>query len=317
MRLVTALVALLIAGSAAAASALPEGWRSAHLADHPLVGAVVDLATGGRTDADNLVARAVASRYVLLGEIHPNPDHHLWQAAILDAVAGSGRKPVVVLEMVPPELGDRLTRIVETPPQDLDEIGRSLDWETRGWPAFALYRPVFEVAVRHGLRLAPGNLDAAVLRRLAGREAPAPDDAERAGLGLAEPLPPALADGLRREIDEGHCGLLPAAMLPAMVDVQRARDHAMASAMRAAGPDGAVLIAGAGHTNTAWGVARLLREAEPGAGVLALALVEVADGRLEPADYGLAHDVALFTPRADLTDHCAALRNRLAPTPVP
>jgi uncharacterized iron-regulated protein len=36
----------------------------------------------------------------MLGEIHPNPDHHVLQAEFLGHMVGKGRKPAVVFEMV-------------------------------------------------------------------------------------------------------------------------------------------------------------------------------------------------------------------------
>jgi uncharacterized iron-regulated protein len=52
---------------------------------------------------------------------------------------------------------------------------------------------------------------------------------------------------------------------------QRARDAHIAAAMRDAGGDGAVLIAGAGHARRDMGVPRLL----PDADVISLAFIEV------------------------------------------
>ena len=57
-------------------------------------------------------------------------------------------------------------------------------------------------------------------------------------------------DTLRQDIQDGHCGAMPEAMLPGMVQAQRARDAAMAQAMFDARKSGArrvVLIAGNGH----------------------------------------------------------------------
>lgn len=44
------------------------------------------------------------ARFVLLGEIHANSDHHLIQALLVEAlVKKGGRRPAVVFEMISPD----------------------------------------------------------------------------------------------------------------------------------------------------------------------------------------------------------------------
>src|SRR6056297_2182778 len=74
---------------------------------------------------------------VVLGEVHDNPEHHLWQADSLRSLAPSA----VVFEMLTPEQAGRITPELRA---DLDALGDAIGWDESGWPDFALYQPVFE-----------------------------------------------------------------------------------------------------------------------------------------------------------------------------
>ena len=87
--------------------------------------------------------------------------------------------------------------------------------------------------------------------------------------------------------------------------VQRARDAQMALAMREAGGDGAILIAGVGHVRRDVGVPRDL----PGGDVASVAFLEARkDMTAAPA---LAVDYLWFTPGVDDRDPCERFRPEL------
>jgi uncharacterized iron-regulated protein len=74
--------------------------------------------------------------------------------------------------------------------------------------------------------------------------------------------------------------------------------------------DGAVLIAGAGHTRLDRGVPYYLRLAEPDASIVSIAFREVASGSTSPRDEeSAAYDYVWFTPRASDEDPCAAFKH--------
>jgi uncharacterized iron-regulated protein len=138
-------------------------------------------------------------------------------------------------------------------------------------------------------------------------------------LDLTRPLKPEIAEAQGREINDGHCNLLPAAAVEPMVRVQRARDAYFAKVMMSAkASDGAVLIAGAGHVRNDWAVPHLIRAKLPDATVVSIAFMEVDPERATPSEYiqiiagsDKPYDFIFLTPRADLTDHCAELKKHL------
>lgn len=296
---------------------VPEG-DALRLADHPLVGRVWNVEAGRLETPEALLADLARHRYVLLGELHDNPDHHRRQARVVRALAAAGRRPAVVVEMIPADDAEALADVLARPGVDAEEVRRAVDWDASGWPAWALYAPIFEAALDAKLPLVAGDLGGEALGGLRAQGLAGLAPAARAGLGLDAAVPDALRRALGAEIREGHCDLLPEAAIPRMVDVQLARDAHLARALtEAAGPDGAVLVAGAGHVRSD-AVPRWLEGREPGARVASVALLEVRQGVTEPAldlreRFGDAvpYDWIWYTPRQPREDPCARMRRAL------
>jgi uncharacterized iron-regulated protein len=105
----------------------------------------------------------------------------------------------------------------------------------------------------------------------------------------------------------------------AMVEVQRARDAQMAESLIAASdPDGAILVAGAGHVRNDYGIPVYLRAKAPEKRVISIAFVEVDKQKTEPQSYALSYpngrlpfDYIWFTPRVDNQDACEKFKPQL------
>ncbi len=326
MGLALALLLLVTPAAEAASAAAPPAFTTTLHADHPLAGVVWDVAAGARITPDALARRLVHERFVLLGERHDHPDHHAIQAWIVGALAAAGGRPVVAFEMLDASQQAALDRHLSVSPADAAGLGPAVGWEKRGWPAWALYQPIAEAALGAGLRIRSANLGRDETKALSKDGAGALDPALVARLGLAAPLPEAQRTSIEREISEGHCGHAPPAALPRMVEVQRARDAAMAAALREAGDGGAVLIAGNGHVRKDHAVPARLLEQEPDARMLSVAILEVIPGRDEapayahdpvpdgsaaPAPTGALFDYLWLTPRLDDDDACEKYRHAL------
>jgi uncharacterized iron-regulated protein len=303
------------------ASEPARAWQSGLDREHALVGRIWDVSAESFVTATELVQRLATARLVLLGEQHDNPDHHALQAQVIDALVARGRKPALVFEMLDVSAQPTIDRVRAERPGDVDAIAAAVAWDESGWPSWVLYRPVFAAAVRAGLPIVAAGLGPEVSMQLARKGAAALDPELARRFGLAQPLAPELHAALRAEMRDAHCGLLPDAMLDAMVLVQRARDARLAERMHAAAAvaDGAVLIAGNGHVRTDRGVPAALARAF-GVGATALALHEVRAGANAASDYAAAWDSprlpfdhVWFTPRISDADHCDELRKHSAP----
>lgn len=288
-------------------------WLASADAGHPLVGRIWDPAKAAFTSSEELIARASAASYVLLGEKHDHGDHHRLQARVLKGIVRARRTPVLAVEMIDVDEQER----VERAPAEPDAFSAFVGWDARGFAPFSSYRPVFEVALGAELRVVGANLPRAQAKAVARGGLAVLDEDVRARLALDTPVPPDEARARQDEIRVAHCDHLPAQLLPTMADAQRARDAQMAATLASVpASQGAVLIAGAGHARRDRGVPAHLARRLPGATIVSIAFVEVERDKREPSEYGaLPFDAVWFTPRLDDLDPCRAFRKRSAPPP--
>lgn len=320
-----AVCVLLCIGGAALAEVGADGppvppWEARLYQSHPLVGRVFAPRTGGFVAPSRIVERLGQADFVLLGEKHDNPDHHKLQAWLTQVLVGRGRRPALVLEMIDTDRASAVSAHLRDHPGDAAGLGTAVAWEKTGWPEWGNYRPIVEAVLAVGLPVVPGNLPRDMVRRL-GREGLSAMDADtRKRLGLDRQLPAAVTSLMAREIRDSHCRLLPEAAVPAMVDTQRSRDGSLAAAMTVSHPNssGAILIAGAGHARTDWGVPAYLRESAPGKTIASVAFLEVDDDHLDAGAYAerfgaavLPFDLVWFTPRQDDEDPCARMAEHM------
>ncbi|MEO5375291.1 MAG: ChaN family lipoprotein [Alphaproteobacteria bacterium] len=295
-------------------------WSAPTSQGHPLVGRVFAPGTAGFVTPAEALERLTAADFVLLGEKHDNPDHHRLQEWLVSRLVAGGRRPALVLEMIDSDRAEAVSAHLRDNPGDAAGLGAAVEWSKSGWPDYAHYRPIVQVAVSAGLPVVAGNLPKALARRVSKEGPSAIDPETRQRLGLDQPPAPEAFSGLSREIRASHCGMLPEEAIPRMVETQRGRDASLAAAMGGP-PDrdgGALLIAGAGHARTDWGVPSYLRRSVPGRApgrtIVSLAFIEVDDDHPDAADYGghfgvaaLPFDLVWFTPRLDNDDPCAKL----------
>lgn len=283
------------------------------LADHPLAEQVIwDPRAHRPIDPTELERRVAAARYVLLGEVHDNPRHHVLQAHLIERVAAT-RHPLVAMEMIDDSQAAALERCLAECEQLAEELPEAIDWESSGWPRWDLYRPIIETAARHRLPIRAANLSRqALLQRAFATEG----QNEAGDKQPLQELEPAALASLEQTLLDSHCGRpIAAAQLRGMVRAQRLRDARMLQALIESGidsPDGGVLIAGSGHVRRDWGVARDLELLVGDEAVLSIAFTEV-DDRTDPAQYTDAgddapFDVVWFTARAPRADPCESMR---------
>ena len=313
-------------------------WRYQQPA-HPLTGQVlkgeapIPIAADRcqRTPLQQLIADVWviirAGGFVLLGEVHDNPEHHRVRGDILwprlDSLASpAGGSTAAVFEHIRADqraaLDDfyrragRSRRLWRAP-----DLLRLLDWSSSGWPDAAMFYPLFDAALWARMPVLPGNAVRAHVRALARSGLAALPPEERSVVENADAMPGPLVDALLAELEGSHCGAMPAAAFAGMSLAQRYTDRVLAqSLMRAAGETGsAFLMAGNGHVRTDRGVPWHLRRLAPGRGVVTVMLLEVEDGKDDPKSYvprdpagAPAADYILFTPRQPRPDPCEQLR---------
>ena len=250
--------------------------------------------SGGRLAPRAVAARLRNAAYILLGEEHPNACDHRAQAAIVRELIRSGVRPVIGLEMVPADRQGILDAF-HRGALAVDDLPRALDWGKTWGFDFRLYAPLFEAAREAGLPVFAVNVPTGLARKVGhqGLAALSPD--ERASLpGAILPPDPAQVEALR-DIFARHAAWLPQGHTPAaragrdpfaaFLTVQSLWDTQMAARARYARAlfgRPVVIVAGAGHVEHGYGIARRLAVLDPGARVLAVMPWRDA-GRPDPA----------------------------------
>ena len=290
-------------------------WESPVEKTHPLVGRIWDVKAGAFIGEDTLVTRLVASRFVLLGERHDNPDHHALQAKLLRAMVEAGRRPAVGFEMLATDDTPAIARYLARSPKDAAGLGDAVNWSRSGWPEWRFYQPIAQAALDANVPIVATNLSKAATDAVRRNGLSGLGPTLTTQLRLGEPSPD-MRLAMTRELRDSHCGQMPDATLDRMADVQWARDARMAASLARAGQrDGAVLIAGAGHVRRDRGVPVHLARQAPEASIASVAFVEVEAAEPKPGDYGkrfgsdaLPFDYVWFTPKVDDADPCEKLK---------
>jgi len=308
---------VLIAGFALSACSVMS-WQSPYGQSHALTGRIWDVSAAGLIDRPTLLARLARADFVLLGEKHDNPDHHRLQAEAVRGLVALGRRPAVGFEMFTVADADAIAKHLALAPNDAAGLGPAVNWHTSGWPDWAMYQPIAEAVLAAKLPILATNLPLSSARTMSRGGLPL-EPSVRRDLGLDRPLSEAMFARMSADIRKSHCGYGSAASIHAMLEVQRARDAQMARSLIAgATAAGAILIAGAGHVRSDYGIPAYLTAKAPGKRVISIAFVEVDDQQGQPKKYLLADaemgapfDYLWFTPRIDDEDACEKFKSQL------
>jgi uncharacterized iron-regulated protein len=280
-------------------------------ARHPLIGTVWDVAAQRFVEPEAVIERAAAARFVLIGEIHDNADHHRIQARILGDVVRTGRRPALVMEQFDVDQQEKLNSVLRNG-EPLEQKMRGLAdlmRKTWDWP---YYEPMVSFGLQQKMPLIAANLSRDALRNVArnGYDALGAGEAER--LAIEAVWSPEKQKQLVYEVTLGHCGKVQDHMLQAIAKSQRVRDAVMADMMLMSKKNGAIAIFGRGHVRQDMGVPLYLAARAPDASVLSVGLIEV-NAPVDPVAYaygplGAQHDYLWFTARpARKSDPCDSI----------
>lgn len=294
MRIFVLPLLLLLLSACQTLPPLPE-WQSPEGRGHADLGAIVDLRSGERLSAAKLVQRLSEADYVLVGERHDNPDHHALQLWLLQALAERRSQGSLLLEMLTPEQQPAVAR-TQTQlrrGEPVEDLPTTLAWSP-GWP-WRLYGPLVSYALAQPFSLMPANLTRAEIGQIY-REVPHLPDGESTRAEVAE--------ALRAQIVDSHCGMLPDSQVPAMLAVQQQRDRRMAARLLAA-PKPTMLIAGGFHARRDLGAPLHLRDLGGSGNVQVLMLAEVGERvAAQQANF------VWYTPAQPAKDYCEQMRKR-------
>lgn len=315
--------------AAHAADKNPSGpfgkWEANELLDHPLAGRIWSREKASFIGLDELGAGLGKADYLLLGEVHDNPDAHriqAWGIVLYAAIKTLPKsKRAVVMEMLNDGQQEALDKFYALPPGgSKSEVAAKffalVDWKHSGWPDEKIYAPIVNATANWGGRLYPGSATRKQVREIGKFGFAKMSAARLKALHLETEMTPALTAELTKELKDGHCNMLPDSAIPNMIKVQRFRDAKMADAMVKAGQgSGAILIAGNGHVGKDRAVPTYLAKMQPGKAIVSLMALEVRKDATDIEDYiprgpggKAAADYIVLTPRQKRPDQCEELR---------
>lgn len=251
-------------------------------------------ATGSPASPADVARAAEGKRFVFIGESHDQLAHHQAQADVVRALAAAGRKPVVLLEMLPYTLDSNA--LGDWQALSDAELQAKLDWQTHWGMDFALYKPVFDAARAVGARFRGVNVPRSTVRTISrqGLDALTAEQLTPIGWASAEDAQADLTHEGHRQVFEALMGGHPLSG-PGMDRVYAAQvawDVAMAHqgelALAGLGADYVgVYIVGSGHMLHGVGIQARLTPATPVLNVLCIDLTEPREVSVGVADYTL------------------------------
>ena len=250
-----------------------------------------------------LVQAVLRSDVAVLGEVHDNPRHHQLRGELLRQLPAASK--TVVAEHLSWRLrfkegGELLT--------GLEAAG----FDVKGWD-WPLHQPVFEAVTAMNMPLMGGNLPGESIKEVFKTRGQSLPEAVRSLLAKA-PFDVQQSKALEEEIDQGHCGAMPASMFEGMAAVQRGRDAAMAEVALAHLPS--IVVAGNGHAWKHLGVPFVVYKSSPHLHTLSVLFMEWDDTRpsLEKqaflAELAKQADYVWLTPPHPRKDPCESLRKK-------
>lgn len=233
---------------------------------------------------EELYRELLDADFILLGETHDNPDHHILQAEVIEWLSEKKRVLSVGFEQLNTKEEELLRKYRKAHPGKWNGLPTLLEWNKKGWPDWWMYKPVFLAALRNiqqiiGLNFTKEQLHE--VRRGSLKPISAP---ERKKLKLNKGLAPDLEQELRAELKAAHSFPISETSMQQMINVQTALDAFMAVRMFQSmnnTVDQAVFIVGSGHARKDRGVPYYLNLLSPNSKVVAVILNE--KGRPKPA----------------------------------
>jgi uncharacterized iron-regulated protein len=261
----------------------------------------------------DLSAAIKAAGTVMIGERHGVRAHPEAAACLLreltrgHSTSAPSPAPTVVLEMLARDQQSTVDQYRRQHPEIVDGLGAELQWWTTGWPAWAIYAPLFEQVWRGRSALIAGDQP---------RATPSVDKSRlEAALGINAP---SILASWSTTMKAAHCGLIDDAKAQDLGLKQASRDLHMAERMIAtAQPNAPVfLYVGRAHVRRERSLAMYLARATPPRPTVVISLQEVSvDGKPVDRAAVLAEakgrvDYVWFVGTADKGDSCDRLRSK-------
>jgi uncharacterized iron-regulated protein len=144
------------------------------VSDHFKIGQILDLKTGTALAFDHLIDQISSKDLIFIGEVHDNPEHHLIQLQILQALVACCGPISIAMEFLEKPQQPILDRYYRG---ELDEreFLKEVDWGSD----YHFYRPLIRMAKQNDGAVLAINAPRAVVRKVARQGLESLDESER------------------------------------------------------------------------------------------------------------------------------------------
>jgi uncharacterized iron-regulated protein len=240
-----------------------------------------------------VVCLAQTQDFILMGESHTNPCDHAVQARLMEALARSGTRFVLGLEMLPVTVQPALDAF-HTGQINAAELEHQAQWEKYWGYPYNIYRPVLDTAAHFHLPVAALNIPRETLLRFRDQK---PLSAEEQALLPRQIIPPCPAQEktlleqvkmhqdmrnmIRTKGDDTNRRAQDFFLVQSLWDSMMA-EQALKWRNKTGLP--VLILAGSGHVEQGWGIEHRLRTLNPDARCLRIMPARTADDLRPDAD---------------------------------
>jgi len=141
-------------------------------------GQIVDVASGKAITFEELIAQISSKDLIFVGEAHDNPDHHLIQIQILQAVASRSPSLTMGMEFFQQHQQPILDRYIQGESTE-KEFLEAVDWKKTWGFGYHFYRPLMQLAREKKYRVLAINAPNDLVRKVARTGLKALEPSER------------------------------------------------------------------------------------------------------------------------------------------
>ena len=142
------------------------------------IGQILNLKTGTALSFDQLIDQISSKDLIFIGEVHDNPEHHLIQVQILQALLECCSPISIAMEFFERPQQASFDRYLEGKLSE-EEFLKEVRWEERWGFDYAFYRPLIRIAKQHGAEVVAINAPSKVVGKVARRGLESLDESER------------------------------------------------------------------------------------------------------------------------------------------
>lgn len=197
------MVFLTMHGCAAMKAYKPARATIPGVSGHFKIGQILDLKRGKVLSFDQLIDQIASTEIIFIGEVHDNPEHHLIQVQILQALIDRFSPVTIAMEFFQKSQQPSLDRYQRGELKE-SEFLKEVNWKG-GWGFdYLFYRPLMLSARHHGSKILAINAPKDIVKKVAREGLKSLDENERNKLAKEIDLSNKAHRAYLREIYEKH-----------------------------------------------------------------------------------------------------------------